>query len=143
METILQDNATVYEISFFQRVEESEPIKRAIAAQGGVVLEEKPAVKVRFAYPVKKEAQGFMGIIRFRVPGEKLSRLSSTLGLEKGILRFLITRANNVGETVTGEEKGKRRSQRKSSTRNKSKKGFAAAALSNEALEKKIEEISQ
>lgn len=142
METTLQEDILVYEISFFQKMEEDEQVKKAITANGGVVLEEKPIVKVRFAYPIEKESQGFMGVIRFRMSGPSLSALSSALGLEKELFRFMITRTDRAGETVTDEEKGRRRMQRRSPSR-EPKKTFGATALSNEALEKKIEEISQ
>ncbi|KKT92360.1 MAG: 30S ribosomal protein S6 [Candidatus Jorgensenbacteria bacterium GW2011_GWA2_45_13] len=142
METTTQENELVYEISFFQRTEEDECVKKAITVNHGVVLEERPIVKVRFAYPIEKESQGFMGIIRFRMPGEGISSFSSMLGLEKGLLRFMVTRTDRVGETVTDEEKGRRRMQRRVPSR-EPKKGFTATVLSNEALEKKIEEISQ
>lgn len=141
METATQENAVLYEISFFQKAEEDDTVKKAIVAAGGAVLEEKPMVKVRFSYPIKKETQGFMGIVRFRMEGDALPALSGALNLEKEILRFMVTRSEHGGEVVTDEEKGKRRMQRKTSLR-EPKKGFAAA-LSNEALEKKIEEISQ
>ena len=76
------------------------------------------------------------------MPGEGISSFSSMLGLEKGLLRFMVTRTDRVGETVTDEEKGRRRMQRRVPSR-EPKKGFTATVLSNEALEKKIEEISQ
>lgn len=134
-----------YEVSFLQRTEEGSAIKRLVTALGGTVLRERPITKVRLAYKVKKEPTAFFGITKFEMPGEHIRDLRAALRLEADVLRALVIHAKEGEEgqaAMQRSESGERRRPMKRVPGREVKSGFAPA-LSNEAIEKKIEEILQ
>lgn len=138
-----------YEITFFVSEENASPVLALLKKYEARVTEEKPFQKIAFAYPVEKQTQCFMGIVRFAADSQTAPGMIRDLKLEKNILRFMIQRAQNKKElntatqrketvfvspsedkaNVSGEKRGPRR--------------FFEKILTNEALEKKIEEMLQ
>ena len=123
----------IYEISFVQEGEDVSLLKDILAKHGGTILEEYPLTKIRLAYEINKASQGFLGVIKFSIDSDKLQKFSDALRLDGGSSRFIIRRKDKDEDPVTPDMTGKRR--RKPQTEPES--------LSNEALEKKIEEILQ
>ena len=131
---------STYEITFFTKEENSTPVKEAVAAHHGEVMDERPFEKVRFEFPIAKESFAFLGILRTTFPPEEIQPLSLTLSrLSPRVLRFLVT-------SVTLPKEGKREEakllERK---RPPAPRALSSepAILTNEAIEKKIEEILQ
>lgn len=130
-----------YQITFHILEENAEEIKRALQKVGGSIIEEKPPQKVALSYPIKKQKFSFMGIIMFKAMPESIVELNADLKLSKVTIRHLV---NVVCEK---------------NDRQKKKKGAEYPSgdgpllpikiksfdpiLTNEALEKKIEEILQ
>jgi len=122
-----------YEISFILKEENAENLRSVLENEGGIILEELPMTKIRFAYEMNKEMQGFLGVIRFQTEPENVQGISNAIRLKGGLIRFLIRRKEDSEGSVIPSPRGiRKRKPRKSEE-----------SLSNEALEKKIEEILQ
>lgn len=145
MEEIIntEENKSLYEISFIQEGEHEGIPKKVIEKHGGQVVEDKPLVRIRFAYPIKKQTQGFFGVMRFCVDPLKVGMIDADLKFEKEVLRAIIVQFSekdkNEEAALEGQENRMRRGK---FVRTERKPGYEPA-LSNEALEKKIEEILQ
>lgn len=141
MDEIKKEN---YEIAFWVREENDESIKKLLAKHGAQITREKPIQKMRLAFPIKKENYAFLGTIIFSVPTGAIAGVKTDLNLEAEILRYFLRRAKKV----TAEEKPALGSEAAAS---KERKPFfrlrsdvkKEEVLTNEALEKKIEEILQ
>lgn len=145
--TITQEkNAGTYEISFVQKSEDGRSIIDAVRSFGGAVIEEQQLTKIRSAYPLKKEKQGFLGMIRFSMEPDTTNRFITSLELNEDILRSMVHRVGDNKKEFSGGSqigfRGKMQS-RKGVPQRRYGVDSAPPPLSNEALEKKIEEISQ
>ncbi len=129
----------IYEITFYTKEENAAPVKDAIRAHHGEVMEERPPEKVRFEFPVKKESFAFLGVFRAALAPEEVAPLTRALTLTPSVLRFLITTAKTIVEGSREERKPVER-KRPPSPRVTSSE---PEVLTNEAIEKKIEEILQ
>lgn len=133
-----------YEIAFWTKTENGDPAKAALAKNGAEVVKERSIQKMRLAFPIKKENFAFLGTMIFSVNPEKIDNLKSDLNLELDILRYFLRKAKKVSEeegVVENRDGGGGRG-RRSSFRSRSDAGKGVGdVLTNEALEKKIEEI--
>jgi ribosomal protein S6 len=138
-----------YQIHYLSISEDGEAVRKILQKQGVQIIERKDPVKTFLDYPIKKNKRGFLGLISFSAEPSETSSLSSFLGLESDILRFMIIKqpgkktSESSAEQKTAFFKNENFSIKKSE-----KKIFASAAkkepvqiLTNEFLEKKIEEI--
>lgn len=131
-----------YRISFLIKEEDASPVRSVIVSNGGEIVKEQAIAKIRLAYPVKRELFGFAGGFIFTIEPEAIPKILQNFKLNVAVLRVMIT------ADVPKEEEDRR--QGFSSTPNRARsprrvvreQGFGAQ-LSNEALEKKIEEILQ
>lgn len=141
--TNTEENKSLYEISFIQEGENEGVPKKVIEKHGGQIVEDKPLVRIRFAYPIKKQTQGFFGVMRFCIDPLKIGLIDADLKFEKEVLRAIIVQFSekdkNEEAALEGQENRLRRGK---FVRTERKPGYEPA-LSNEALEKKIEEILQ
>lgn len=131
-----------YDISFIQKSEDSTVVRTLIEKHGGAILNERSPVKLRLSYPIKKETQGFLGTIECTLPGEALARLSSDAKLDHDILRFIVGVQKEIKESHRRDSEERAPKKKKIGAVLKPKGGFSAA-LSNEALQEKLEEILQ
>lgn len=69
-----------------------EEVKKYITSGNGNTEEAKLFGKKKFAYPIKKEAEGFYYIMNFSLPGKESAPLVKKLNLNEGILRYLLIR---------------------------------------------------
>ncbi len=67
-------------------------IKKYITAAGGKAEEAKLFGKKKFAYPIKKETEGFYYTILFSGEGKDSAQLINKLKLDESVLRYLILR---------------------------------------------------
>jgi len=130
-----------YQITFHMLEENAEEIKRALQKIGGSIIEEKPAQKVALSYPIKKQKFSFMGIIMFKAMPESIVEFNAELKLSKVVIRHLIN--------VVCEKNDRQKNKKETEYPNIDGpllpikiKSFDSV-LTNEALEKKIEEILQ
>lgn len=72
-------------------------IEALLKEEGAEIVKSEVAGKLKFAYPIKKYAQGYYVLAYFNAPGELLKKLNRVLQLEKDILRFMLTVAAKPG----------------------------------------------
>ncbi len=132
----------VYEITMLTTAEDFPRAKEIIGKSGGTIEEEKPQGKVRLAYPVKKQAYAFLNHLKVKLDGSAVAVLSNELKLDQNVLRFLVsTPRTNANFPAT--PRSPRPAVRRSIFAPRAAKPPVAEALTNEALEKKIEEINE
>lgn len=132
----------MYDASFLVKREEDIPqIKGILDKYGAAIIHEKPGVKSKLSYPLKKQSEGFFSVLGFKATSEAIKDLSHELQLHEGVLRFLIQRvrvqAGNKNKEAVKELDIR---EKKKVEGTEIKKSFDTI-LTNEALEKKIEEI--
>ncbi len=129
-----------YEISFLIRSESDDSaVKEIIEKNGGRNVETIPAVKTRLAYPIKKENYAFFGVTYFDSSPEAIEAIDGDLRLRSNVLRFLI-----ITPPVVRKAEAEKKPFPKGKTAVPSPAAAPAAmagSLSNEALEKTLEEI--
>jgi ribosomal protein S6 len=81
-------------------------IQKIITGEGGVFEEKEVVEKRKLAYKVGRETHGFYVAHRFNLEEtEKFSAINKKLGLYPGILRFIISRTEDLPELTTREER--------------------------------------
>ena len=129
-----------YEITFYTKEENAAPVREVVAAHRGEVVEERPFEKVRLEFPIEKEFFVFLGVLRVSLPPEEVTPLSRALSrLSPRVPRFLVTAAMLPKEGRAEEKKPFER-KRSPAPRVASPE---PQILTNEEIEKKIEEILQ
>lgn len=143
-----------YEISYVLATEDAaSEIEKEFAALGCQVVQKGPLAAVKLAYPVKKHASGFFGYTRFSAMPEDIKKLHDALALKPGVLRFLIVTPPVKQMAREARQPRERDAQQKPASSVAAKEtsstavsaqpatSHASEALSNELLEKKLEEI--
>lgn len=69
-----------------------EDLKTNLTTANGKMKESKILGKKKFAYPIKKESEGFYHILTFSLMGEETVKLLAKLKLNNDVLRFLLIR---------------------------------------------------
>lgn len=69
-----------------------EEVKKQITDQGGKAEDAKLFGKKMFAYPVKREAEGFYYIVKYTLEGKETAQFSNKLKMNEGVLRYLVIR---------------------------------------------------
>lgn len=142
-----RDSASRYELTFLIREDDPRPVAGAVVEVGGSVVETFPATKVQLEYPIQKERFAFLGVIVCDVPHDGLQRLDRALRLQPSVLRHLVTkpivpkRAPRPGTGTLGVPPGVREEARPGDYARRRIEPIQE--LTNEALERKIEEILQ
>lgn len=129
-----------YEISFLVRQEEqSQEVAKALNRHGAQISHEGQVTKMRLAYPIKKETNACFGYYWFFAAPEAVVQIDNDLRLSKEVLRFMVV-ASPVKKSAS-----ERRDVRE--TPKSAPQAPAPVAqereLTNEDLEKKLEEILQ
>lgn len=101
--------------------------------QAEIILDKKPE-KINLAYPIKHKNQAFFGFFDFRLLPEKILEIDKILRQNKNILRFMI-----IVDPAIKDDKQKEKNKNQTSVISKMK--INSTQLTNQALEKKIEEI--
>jgi len=126
-----------YEIAFILKTEEATVISRFLEERGFTILTENHLEKVQLAYPIKKENYAYFGYLHFEGEPAAIKNLKADLKLNPEVLRYLII-ARLFGK------KDFKKSEPAESVEPKGKLSLSPEpVLTNEALEKKIEEILQ
>lgn len=82
-----------------------EEVKKIITESDGVFEEKETLEKRRLAYLIKPETHGIYIAQRFELPQDKISEISSKINLLGGVMRFMISRADELPELKTKEER--------------------------------------
>ncbi len=141
MEQTREVEKQLYEVTMLTTAEDFSRAKENITKFGGNIEEEKPQGKVRLAYPLKKQSYAFLEFMKIKLGGDAVGPLSNELRLDQNVLRFLVSTPRTKGDMPVSSRK-ERPAFRRTGFSVKPKSA-TAETLTNEALEKKIEEISQ
>ena len=135
----------LYELSFVQESETNDAAKTAITTNGGEIKDERPLVKIRLAYPINKQTQGFFGLIRFYSYPSGIASVDKELRMNGEFIRYSVSKFAANENTGGRERRTFDRDMRRVRFNRTEKRSIEheALALSNEELEKKIEEILQ
>jgi ribosomal protein S6 len=106
-------------------------IEEEIKEMGGNI-EEQFSEKKKFAYPVKKQRDGFLGILTLSLDPQKIGKLEKKIASNKNILRAIIERKETV-----------KRAERRKRERAKPEKVFGAKKPVIKKKKAKIEELDQ
>jgi ribosomal protein S6 len=127
-----------YELAFLVRTEkEIEKILEIISGSGAEIVFHGPGEKISLSYPIKKETSAHFGYLHFALAPQKITSLTKELRMSPTLLRFLIVSPPFEGIKTKTTQKIKKMPQ--PATERK----IEPLPLSNEALERKIEEILQ
>jgi ribosomal protein S6 len=149
-----------YEIGFMARDEKGvAAVLERVKAHGGEITLEGPVEEMALAYPIKKQTQARFGFIHATMVPAEIPVLNQELERTDSVLRFLIMtppfikpaprqipegRMRDGSASVSGASSASSAPMSSGTTRREEsapRTASAPAPLSNEALEKKIEEI--
>lgn len=124
-----------YEIAFLTRAEEdAAEVTKLLATHGAQIKGEGSIKKIALAYKIKGEVQAYFCVFRFDATGDAVKALEHDLRTNNAVLRALILKVEAVKETAS-------RPRAPRPVAAASARPAAPAPLSNEALEKTIEQI--
>jgi len=138
---VLENN---YEFTFVSLVEMSPKIRQIIEKNNGNVVFEKELQKVRLAYPIKKQQYGFLGVVEFKTKPDSIEAIAKDIKLENNIIRSMICSLRSKKPSLNkykGKNQTDKNNRERVGTSARAAKKTIDAGLTNEALEKKIEEI--
>ena len=129
-----------YELSFVTQSEDAASVKALLAKINAQIVNERPISKIQLAYKIAKQGYGFMGTTEFLADAESAVTLRKDIQLEKDILRGIVIKLKEPKISEPGTEE---KTAGKGPTGPQRLRNMFGGVLSNEALEKKIEEILQ
>lgn len=141
MEQEMNELKNRYELSFVTQSEDAASVKALLAKNNAQILNERPISKIQLAYKIAKQGYGFMGTTEFLAEAQSVVTLRYDLQLEKDILRGIIIKLKEPKKATEAETK--ERMPGKGPSAPQKLRNMFSGVLSNEALEKKIEEILQ
>jgi len=133
-----------YELGFLTDDESGlSHIEKTLTGFGATILFRGPINKIELSYKMEKRSSAFFGFVHFSSDPSVIPSLEATLNLDKSVLRFLIMFP--IIESKPAYV-GKRRTERDVSqpvrpAPEREKEADKQPILSNEALEKTLEEI--
>ncbi|MCX6702810.1 MAG: 30S ribosomal protein S6 [Candidatus Wolfebacteria bacterium] len=164
-----EQELTKYETSFLSLKEEvKDDILKILRKNSAKIIKDGMPANIRLSYPIKKEESAFFTRLGFEADAAQIKKISDEIRLLKSVLRFLISKfdekkAENersrssiwqakrdeklVGESSAGEAKAEAgRAAKESEIFEKAgdsapKPVAFPGELTNEALEKKLEEL--
>ena len=80
-------------------------VNQMVLTEGGVIEEKATQERRKLAYEIKHQAFGFYVTIRFEMAPEKIAEISRKLNLYGDVLRFIVSRADELPELKTKEER--------------------------------------
>ncbi|KKQ23065.1 30S ribosomal protein S6 [Candidatus Wolfebacteria bacterium RIFCSPLOWO2_01_FULL_38_11] len=129
-----------YEISFLVRNEdESEEISKILQKHKATILENGGISRIKLAYPIKKENFACFGYFNFSADSGEISKINGVLKLNPKVLRFLFI-TPPIAKSIPQPIARKAAPFKPIAPKPEAKKE-PQAVLTNEALEKKLEEI--
>ncbi|RMD58116.1 30S ribosomal protein S6 [Candidatus Parcubacteria bacterium] len=140
-----------YELAYVVRSENGvSRILQIMKEQEGEIEFEGACNPLELAYPIKKIKKAYFGYFHLKLPSDKVENLAKALRMEEEVLRFLLITPPIVkreprprqGAGLRGREQSARAQAREGGKETAAKKP-EKLPLSNEDLEKKIEEILQ
>ena len=131
-----------YEIAFLAASEDAaQELVSLLKRHHAEITQEGPLKRIRLAYKIKKETQAHFGFLQFRALPDVAKALEQELRTKQSVLRFLVVKLPKTAPRKVNLEPFTKPSRPVTRTTPLAKP--VVPALSNEALEKKIEEILQ
>ncbi len=137
----MQEGKKEYEISYLLAAPETEQeVLSVLKKNGAEITHQKPSTSITLAYPIKKHPVAYFGFCHFNADASAIKPIDDILRLQKGLIRFLIITppVKMAVPRLTGDAG---RPERPTAAGKPEKKVTAPAAISNEALSEKLEEI--
>lgn len=131
-----------YELAFVIKSEGFAVIAKLLASGGFTVLTENPLEKIQLAYPIKKENYAYFGYCHLEGEPAAIKNLRTDLKLNSEVLRYLIITPPFIKKPAWRKsEPTNSPEETKFNPPANRQSPSTEPALTNEALEKKIEEI--
>ena len=135
-----------YEIGFVSRDEKgSDEINKSLISHKCEITENGSLERIKLAYPIKKEIIGYFGYYHFLADPLIIEKIKGELNLNSNVLRFIIITPPAEKQPVSAFKPEIRRKTIISKDINPKIEARRPSAppsiLTNEALEKKLEEI--
>jgi len=134
-----------YEIAFLVKSEEEQKkLFKILTDFQLTIINEGKLSKIKLAYPIKKQNFAYFGYLYFSGAPDVVNNLTKFLNNESSILRFIIISQPVIEKEKTLEKDSttkKTSGKQTAKTTTISKKTVPIETLSNEVLEKKLEEI--
>ncbi len=131
-------NKKLYDLTVLLKSENDSSVEALVQKAGADSFAKKELAKLELAYPVRKEKTAFMGVYTFLLAPDALKGVQEGLKFDENCLRYLL---------IVGKEGKTAPSTRVPRTDFKNgapaRKRTEPEPLTNEALQKKIEEISE
>ena len=127
-----------YELTVITGGEENVDIQNLLTERSALEVIMKQAEKIRLAYPIKKNDFAFMTVAGFGMMPQEIALLRRELDANQHILRYLILRFTSKIDDKESVPLSSPIVREETISKNKT-----SDLLTNEALEKKIEEISK
>lgn len=138
-----------YELALLLKSEENMTgIVKLVGAHNGEGLSEPRAKRLQLAYEIKHHTEAVFVYFTFKMFGDDMKALEHELNTHADVLRFMVIASPAPAERTAASampprEEHRSRDTVSGSTVSEPAKSAAPRPLSNEALEKKIEEILQ
>lgn len=143
-----EKNVKNYEIAFLVKKEDgAKEIAEILNSYKADILKEGGVEEIRLAFPIKKENSAYFGHFSFLLPSQDIMKLNDAVKINPKILRFSINASPVVRQMEAPTKNNQERKSFSASAKagrpiaTPAKKAEPAPALTNEALEKKLEEI--
>ena len=136
-----------YELGFLLKEEAGGgEIAELVSSLGGEIFTEGPVNRLALAYPIAKATEAFFGFLQFTMTPDQAKPLTEAMQFKANVLRHLLM----TPPPMRGKKTREAREPKEPHETDRPQRSYSArpaegrpAALSNEALEKKIEEILQ
>ncbi len=133
---------------FLSRTEEAAAeVKTLLAKEGAADFSVRAPLRTRLAFPIKKNDAAHLGVIQFTLEKNRLGDISRLLRLNANLLRFEMVKVIERDEATAPLAEENRGEANREATEPASDRRDAPRSerryteLSNEALEKKLEEM--
>ncbi len=134
-----------YEIGFLAKTDkDGKEIIESLKNYQALIVGEDNGLRIKLAYPIKKEESAFFGCIQFSAAPDIIKKISDELNLNNRILRFLIITPPIVKSATVSAPRTRRTvlfKEKEAAKKVEIKKSEPQPILTNEELEKKLEEI--
>lgn len=129
-------------MSFLIKEEEgSKTVAKFIKDLGGEIGLEGPVMKIALSYPIKKQESGFFGYFHFAFPPGEVRQLEHEMETSLEVLRHLIITPPFKKQESRPRAEAPRAVSPVKSAPSRAPEAAKTESLTNEDLEKKIEEI--
>lgn len=133
-----------YELAFLLKNKEEGVVDVLLNQYSGEIFYRGPVAELRLAYPIQKQKQAYFGYVHFRISSEAIKTLVDSLQLHPAVLRVLVITPPFTKKKEEKPYRTIRKSKVMSSPANSgemSPRPVTGGLLTNEALEKQLEEI--